>query len=189
VWIGPDCVRAFPDGTGDIKAAGNYAIGMRAQVTAAAAGCDQVVWVDAVERRWVEEMGTMNLFLVLRDGALGGGGRPCLVTPPLAGTILAGATRDSILRLAHDAGFATEERRISVDEWRSAAADGTLAEAFACGTAAVVVPIGSVCTPDAAFRVGDGATGPVTRQLRDTLLAVQHGREPDAHGWLAGVPV
>lgn len=183
VWVGPDCVRAFPDGIGDVKAAGNYAIGMRAQATAAAAGCDQVVWVDAVERRWIEEMGTMNLFLVLRDD-----GGPRLVTPPLTGTILAGATRDSVLQLARDAGFATEERRISVDEWRSAAAGGPLAEAFACGTAAVMVPIGSVRTPDTEFQVGDGATGPVTRQLRNALLAVQHGRAPDPHGWLAPVP-
>jgi branched-chain amino acid aminotransferase len=182
VWVGPDCVRAFPGGTGDVKVAGNYAIGMRAQATAAAAGCDQVVWVDAAERRWLEEMGTMNLFVVLLEGD-----RRHLVTPPLTGTILAGSTRDSLLRLARDRGIATTERPISVDEVRSAAADGSLAEAFACGTAAVILPIGAMRTPDASFAVGDGMAGPVTTLLRESLLAVQHGRAPDPHGWLAPV--
>jgi branched-chain amino acid aminotransferase len=180
VWVGPDCVRAFPGGTGDVKVAGNYATGMRAQADAVAAGCDQVVWVDSVERRWLEEMGTMNLFLVFRDEGV--------VTPPLSGTILAGATRDSLLRLARDEGIATTERPVSVDEWHSAAADGSLAESFACGTAAVVVPIGAVRTPTGSFTVGDGATGPVTTLLHDRLLAVQHGRAPDRHGWLVPVP-
>jgi branched-chain amino acid aminotransferase len=180
VWVAPDCVRAFPGGTGDIKIAGNYATGMMSLATAAAAGCDQVVWVDSVERRWLEEMGTMNLFLVLRDEGL--------VTPPLSGTILAGATRDSLLRLARDNGIAVSERPVSVDEWRSAAADGSLAESFACGTAAVVVPIGAVRTPAGSFAVGDGTSGPVTTLLRDSLLAVQHGRAPDPHGWLVPVP-
>jgi branched-chain amino acid aminotransferase len=182
VWVGPDCVRAFPGGTGDVKVAGNYATGMRSQATAVEAGCDQVVWVDAAERRWLEEMGTMNLFVVLRTGD-----GPRVVTPPLTGTILAGATRDSLLRLARDHGVDADERPISIDEVCTAATDGSLAEMFACGTAAVVLPIGAVRTPDASFTVGDGAAGPVTTVLRESLLAVQQGRKPDPHGWLRTV--
>ena len=183
VWVGPDCVRAFPGGTGDVKVAGNYAVGLRGQADAVAAGCDQVVWVDAAERRWLEEMGTMNLFVVLRDG-----GRPHLVTPPLTGTILAGATRDSLLRIARTSGIAATERKISLDEVRAAAGDGTLVEAFACGTAAVVVSIGSVHTPDGSFTVGDGGTGTLTTLLRTHLVDIQQGRRADEHGWLSPVP-
>jgi branched-chain amino acid aminotransferase len=183
VWVGPDCVRAFPGGTGDAKTAANYATLNHARATAVERGCDQVVWVDSVERRWLEEMGTMNLFVVLRED-----GRPHLVTPPLTGTILAGATRDSLLLLARDNGIEATERPISVDEWHAAAAAGNLAESFACGTAAVVLPIGAVRTPAGSFTVGDGATGPVTTLLRESLLAVQHGQAPDKHGWLVPVP-
>jgi branched-chain amino acid aminotransferase len=183
VWVGPDCVRAFPGGTGDVKVAGNYAVGLRGQADAVAAGCDQVVWVDAAERRWLEEMGTMNLFVVLRDGE-----RVHLVTPPLTGTILAGATRDSLLRIARASGIGAAERRISLDEVRAAAVDGTLVEAFACGTAAVVVPIGSVHTPDGSFTVGDGGTGKLTALLRTHLVDIQQGRRADDHGWLSPVP-
>jgi len=183
VWVSADCVRAFPGGTGDVKVAGNYAVGLRGQADAVAAGCDQVVWVDAAERRWLEEMGTMNLFVVLRDGE-----RPHLVTPPLTGTILAGATRDSVLRIARAGGTGATERKVSIDEVRAAAGDGTLVEAFACGTAAVVVPIGSVHTPAGSFTVGDGATGKLTALLRNNLIDIQQGRRADDHGWLSPVP-
>jgi len=139
--------------------------------------------VDAAERRWLEEMGTMNLFVVLRDGE-----RPHLVTPPLTGTILAGATRDSVLRIARAGGTGATERKVSIDEVRAAAGDGTLVEAFACGTAAVVVPIGSVHTPVGSFTVGDGATGKLTALLRNNLIDIQQGRRADDHGWLSPVP-
>jgi branched-chain amino acid aminotransferase len=125
----------------------------------------------------------MNLFVVLRDG-----GRPHLVTPPLTGTILAGATRDSLLRIARTSGIAATERKISLDEVRAAAGDGTLVEAFACGTAAVVVSIGSVHTPDGSFTVGDGGTGTLTTLLRTHLVDIQQGRRADEHGWLSPVP-
>jgi branched-chain amino acid aminotransferase len=142
-----------------------------------------VVWVDAADRRWLEEMGTMNLFVVLRDGE-----SPHLVTPPLTGTILAGATRDSLLRIARASGIEATERKVSLDEVRAAAGDGTLVEAFACGTAAVVVPIGSVHTPDGSFTVGDGGTGKLTTLLRTYLVDIQQGRWADEYGWLSLVP-
>ena len=175
VWICDDQVRAAPGGTGDIKAAGNYAAGLAAHARATAEGCQQAVWLDAVERRWVEEMGTMNLFFGWRSGRL--------TTPPLGGTILAGATRDSLLALARDAGYHVAEEPLSVHRWQAACLDGSLAETFACGTAATVVPIGAVRSAAADWTIGDGGTGPVTAALRDRLLDVQFGRAADPHGW------
>lgn len=183
VWLSTEYTRAAPGGTGEAKCAGNYAASLAGQEEAIARGCDQVVWLDAAERRWVEEMGGMNLFFVLRgrDGAV------TLVTPELTGTLLPGITRDSIITLAPELGYDVVERRISVDEWRSGAADGTVTEAFACGTAAVVTPIGRVRSADGEFTVGDGAPGQVTLALRDRLLDVQYGRMPDTHGWVRAV--
>jgi branched-chain amino acid aminotransferase len=179
VYLSEDYIRAAPGGTGDVKCAGNYAASLLAQEQAIAAGCDQVVWLDAVERRYVEEMGGMNLFFVLGSGA-----DAELVTPELTGTLLPGITRDSLITVARERGHRVTERRFSVDEWRSGVADGSITETFACGTAAVITPVGAVKARTGDFTVGDGEPGPITMQLRERLLDVQHGRAADAHGWL-----
>ncbi|MDT5010228.1 MAG: branched-chain amino acid aminotransferase [Mycobacterium sp.] len=179
VWLSTEYVRAAPGGTGAAKFGGNYAASLLAQAEAAANGCDQVVWLDAVERRYVEEMGGMNLFFVF-----GSGGSARLVTPELTGTLLPGITRDSLLQLATDAGFTVEERKIDVDEWQKKAAAGEITEVFACGTAAVITPVSLVKFADGEFTMADGEPGEVTMALRDTLTGIQRGKFVDTHGWM-----
>jgi branched-chain amino acid aminotransferase len=180
VWLSTEYVRACPGGTGAAKFGGNYAASLLAQAQAAENGCDQVVWLDAIERRFVEEMGGMNLFFVF-----GAGGSARLVTPELTGSILAGVTRDSLLTLASDAGFAVEERKIDVDEWQKKVAAGEITEVFACGTAAVITPVSQVKYGDGEFTIGDGEPGEITMALRDTLTGIQRGTFADTHGWMA----
>jgi branched-chain amino acid aminotransferase len=175
VWLSEEYVRAAPGGTGTAKAGGNYAASLVAQAQAAEQGCDQVVWLDAIERRWIEEMGGMNLYFVY-------GNR--IVTPELSGSLLPGITRASLLRIAEDLGYEVAEGRISVDDWREGNADGSLTEVFACGTAAVITPVGSVKSTRAGWTVGDGQPGEVTMKLRKALLDIQTGAAPDPHGWL-----
>jgi len=175
-WVSRDYSRAAPGGTGAAKCGGNYAASLVAQQQAIARGCDQVVFLDAVERRWVEELGGMNLFFVFDDGSI--------ATPPLTGTILPGITRDSLLTLARDQGLVVREEPYAIDRWRADAVSGRLAEAFACGTAAVVTTIGEVVDGDDRFTVGGGVEGPVTTALRAALVAIQRGAAPDPHGWL-----
>ena len=175
VWLSTEYVRAAPGGTGAAKFAGNYAASLVAQAQAADQGCDQVVWLDAAERRWVEEMGGMNLFFVLGDK---------VVTPQLSGSLLPGITRDSLLSLAADLGYQVEERPISTEEWEKKAGSGELTEVFACGTAAVITPVGHVKHATGAFDIAGGATGPVTAKLRQTLTDLQYGRVPDPQGWM-----
>jgi len=179
VWVSTEYVRASPGGTGAAKFGGNYAASLVAQAEAAAHGCDQVVWLDAVERRFVEEMGGMNIFFVF-----GSGGSARLVTPELSGSLLPGITRDSLLQLAIDAGFTVEERKIDIDEWEKKAASGEITEVFACGTAAVITPIGKVKCGESEFTVADGQPGEVTMALRDTLTRIQRGSFSDTHGWM-----
>ncbi|TQF73548.1 branched-chain amino acid aminotransferase [Rhodococcus spelaei] len=180
VWLSTEYVRAAPGGTGAAKFAGNYAASLVAQAQAADEGCDQVVWLDAIERRYVEEMGGMNLFFVF-----GSGPDAKLVTPELSGSLLPGITRDSLLTLAADAGFAVEERKISTDEWREKAASGEITEVFACGTAAVITPVGRVKSATGEFSIGGGEPGEVTMALRDTLTGIQRGTFADTHGWMS----
>ncbi|EMF00618.1 branched-chain amino acid aminotransferase [Streptomyces mobaraensis NBRC 13819 = DSM 40847] len=175
VWISEEYVRAAPGGTGAAKCAGNYAASLVAQAQAAEKGCDQVVWLDAVERRWIEEMGGMNLYFVY-------GNR--IVTPELTGSLLPGITRASLLRIAEDLGYEVAEGRISVDDWRSANADGSLTEVFACGTAAVITPVGSVKSARGDWTIGDGGPGEVTMRLRQALLDIQTGAADDTYGWM-----
>ncbi|HEV7188391.1 MAG TPA: branched-chain amino acid aminotransferase [Blastococcus sp.] len=179
VYLSEDYIRAAPGGTGDIKCAGNYAASLLAQEQAIAAGCDQVVWLDAAEKRYVEEMGGMNLFFVL-----GSGDDAELVTPALTGTLLPGITRDSLIEMARSMGHTVTERLFSVEEWRQGVADGTVTETFACGTAAVITPVGEVKARTGDFVVGDGTPGALTMKLRESLLDIQHGRVADARGWL-----
>jgi branched-chain amino acid aminotransferase len=176
IWLSEEFSRAAPGGTGAAKAAGNYAASLIAQQEAIANGCDQVAFVDAVERRWVEELGGMNLFFVLDDESI--------VTPELTGTILEGITRDAVLAMAGELGHKVEERRIDVDEWREGVTSGRVAEVFACGTAAVVTPVGLLRWRGGEVATGHEGTGPVTQRLRDALLDVQRGRTEDTHGWL-----
>ncbi len=182
-------VRATPGGTGDAKFAGNYAAGFAAHGRAGAAGHDQVLWLDAAEHRWVEELNAMNVVLVWRrDGAT------VVTTPPLTGTILAGVTRDSLLVLAGDAvsdSAGIDEVVVeptSIDQIRQGVADATLREVFACGTAAVIAPIGHLVDGATTLTIGDGQPGEVTMELRRRLQDVQYGRTEDQHGWVTRVP-
>lgn len=177
VWLSDEYVRAAIGGTGEAKCAGNYAGSLLAQRQAAEKGCDQVVWLDAVEHRWVEEMGGMNLFFVLDGGTR-------LMTPALTGTLLAGVVRDSLLTLAPDLGLTVEQGRLSVDDWRKSAEDGSMSEVFACGTAAVIAPVGHAKSSSGDWTIGDGGAGPVTLRLRSALLDLQYGRAADPHGWM-----
>lgn len=179
VWLSDDYVRAAPGGTGEAKCAGNYAASLIAQAEAAQHGCDQVVWLDAVERRYIEEMGGMNLYFVY-----GAGDSARLLTPALTGTLLPGVTRDSLLVLAEDLGIRADEGQISVEEWRDGCASGEITEVFACGTAAVVTPVGTVKSRDGSWQVGGGGAGAVTMRLRQSLLDIQGGQAPDRHQWL-----
>lgn len=179
VWLSYEYVRAAPGGTGAAKFAGNYAASLAAQEQASEHGADQVVWLDATERKYVEEMGGMNLCFVFGKGA-----DARLVTPALSGSLLPGVTRDSLLTLAADAGIPTEERRISVDEWRDGVASGEISEVFACGTAAVVTPVGRVMSSKTEYTIGDGKPGEITMALRDTLTGIQRGTFEDVHGWM-----
>ncbi len=179
LWLSQEYVRAAPGGTGAAKCGGNYAASLVAQQEAIAHGCDQVVFLDAVEHRWLEELGGMNIFLVMDDGRL--------VTPEISGTILEGITRDSIITLAQELGHTVEERKVDVDEWRKGAADGSVVEVFACGTAAVITPIGALRWPGGEAVAGTGEPGEVTMRLRNALMDVQYGRVEDTHGWVRRV--
>lgn len=180
VWISDEYVRAAPGGTGEAKCAGNYAASLLGQAEASAHGCDQVVWLDAVERRWIEEMGGMNIVFVY-----GSGDDARIITPRLTGTILPGITRDSLLTVAADLGIKAEEGQISVEQWREDAASGALTEVFACGTAAVVTPVGAVKSRGfGSWTTGDGEPGEVTMRLRERLIGIQTGQVLDAHDWL-----
>jgi branched-chain amino acid aminotransferase len=176
VWLSTQYVRASPGGTGEAKCAGNYAASLVAQAQAAEQGCDQVVWLDAIEHKYVEEMGGMNIYFVHSDGRL--------VTPALTGTLLPGVTRDSILTLGRDMGLDVAEELISTEDWEAGAADGSITEVFACGTAAVVTPVGTVKHRSGSFTVADGEPGAVTMKVREALLGIQQGTAPDQHGWM-----
>jgi branched-chain amino acid aminotransferase len=176
LWVSQDYTRAAPGGTGAAKCGGNYATSLVAQAQAIKMGYDQVVYLDAAERRWIEELGGMNLFFVFADGSL--------QTPPLSGTILPGITRDALITLARDEGLTVREEPYAIDQWRADAISGHLTESFACGTAAVVTPVGSVTSDEGKFTIGAGGPGQTTQRLRDRLVAIQRGTAPDPYGWV-----
>ena len=179
VWLSSDYTRSAQGGTGAAKCGGNYAASLLPQAQGARHGCAQVVYLDAEERRWIDEMGSNNVFFVYRAGD-----QVEVVTPALTGSILAGVTRDSLLVLAKELGCEITERRVSWDEWREGAADGRISEVFGCGTAAVITPIGRVRYQGGEVVIGDGQPGPVCTRLRTMLTDIQRGMAPDTHSWM-----
>ncbi|MCI5220517.1 MAG: branched chain amino acid aminotransferase, partial [Candidatus Electrothrix sp. LOE2] len=157
---------------------GNYAASIKAHTASQQKGYTQVLWLDAVERKYVEEVGTSNIFFVINDE---------LVTPPLGGTILPGITRDTVLQLAKDWGIPAVERRITIDEVIAAVEDGSLSEAFGSGTAAVISPVGEFGYKGDTVMVNNGKTGPLAQRFFDGIQQVQRGAAPDPHGWIVQV--
>jgi len=182
VWISTEYVRAAQGGTGEAKCGGNYAASLIAQKAAAAQGCDQVVWIDAIERKWIEEMGGMNLYFVK-----GKGKDATVVTPKLTGTLLPGITRDSILSVAKDLGYKTDEVMLSIDDWRDGVSSGEITEIFACGTAAVIAPVGQAKSTMGTWITGDGKPGAITMEIRNHMLGIQHGSIADTHNWVTAI--
>lgn len=179
IWISRSWARSGPGGTGDAKCGGNYAASLQAQTEAASKGCSQVLFLDAAEQKYIEELGGMNLFFVTKDGELW--------TPELTGTILEGITRSSVLQVAADQGLTSVERKLTLAEVLEAIASGDIVEGFACGTAAVITPIKSLADDSGTWVIGEGTTGPLTTDLRKRILDIQFGRAEDTHGWLRRV--
>jgi branched-chain amino acid aminotransferase len=175
IWISDDYVRVAPGGTGEAKTGGNYAASLRASMEAARKGFDQVLWLDAVHRKYVEEVGSMNICF-LYDGKV--------VTSPLHGTILDGITRRSVLTLVKEMGLEVVERALTVEDIFEGAETGRLQEAFGTGTAAVVSPVGQFTYGDRTVTIQGGQAGKLTLKLYDTLTGIQYGRIPDPHGWV-----
>jgi branched-chain amino acid aminotransferase len=175
LWVS-DYTRAAPGGTGAAKCGGNYAASLVPTREAFERGHDQVLFLDAAERKWIEELGGMNLFFVFDDGSV--------VTPPLTGTILPGITRDSLITLLREEGLTVREEPYSIDQWRADAESGKLLETMACGTAAVVTPVGKVTAEDYSFTIGSGGPGQITSKIRETLVGIQRGTIEDTHGWV-----
>ncbi len=176
IWVDTEYHRAGPGGTGSAKCGGNYAASLLPQMEAAAKGFDQVCFLDGGTKTNLEELGGMNVFLVMDDGSVH--------TPELTGSILEGVTRSSILRLAKDRGHDVVERRIPLAEVVEDLKSGRIAEVFACGTAAVVTPVGRLAGETFDATVGDGQPGELTMAIRQELTDIQYGRTPDRHGWL-----
>ncbi|MFV0432497.1 MAG: branched-chain amino acid aminotransferase [Leucobacter sp.] len=177
IWLSNHLARAGRGGTGAAKCGGNYASSLLPTRIAVENGCAQVLFTDSATEDTIDELGGMNLFLVHRDGKL--------ITPALNGNILDGITRKSLIRLAEDRGLAVEQRRVTVSEWRDGAADGSITEAFACGTAAVITPIGQLKSEDGVLvDFGNAAPGDVTMSLREELTGIQFGTVTDRFGWV-----
>ncbi len=166
--------RAVRGGVGTAKAAGNYAAALLPTEQAHAKGFTQVLWLDAIEKQYIEEVGTMNIFFVIKG---------TLVTPSLEGTILPGVTRDSVIQIAKRNGIAVEERRVTIKEIEDAVRGGTLEEAFGTGTAAVITPIGEIMHEDHRMRIGNGEPGRYTKQFYDEITAIQYGEKEDTFRW------
>lgn len=175
IWLSEHYSRAGKGGTGAAKTGGNYAASLIAQNEAYANGCQQVLFLDSVEGKYLEELGGMNIVLVYKDGS---------IVTPLSDSILSGITRDSVLKLAEDRGHTVTRRQVTIDEWREGYASGDIVEAFACGTAAVVTPIGLVKAKDFTIGSADALPGELTMSLREELQDIQYGRREDTHGWM-----
>jgi len=175
IWISTNFTRAGKGGTGAAKTGGNYASSLIAQQEAAEQGCAQVLFLDAEEGKYIEELGGMNVVLVKKDGTL--------VTPH-SESILEGITRDSVLQLAEDRGHKVERRRVTLEEWREGVESGDITEMFACGTAAVITPIALLKGDGVEFGSADAPAGELTMSLREELTDIQYGRREDKHGWM-----
>ena len=178
IYVSDKYVRAVRGGTGAAKAIGNYAASLLAGTDATEVGYSQVLWLDALERKWIEEVGTMNLFVRFDDE---------VATPPLSGSILPGVTRDSVLTLIKDYGLNPTERMISIDEVIEGVSSGKVKEIFGCGTAAIIAPVGSLWYKDVPYDVSHGQTGELTQQLFDDLIGIQSGNREDPHGWVTPI--
>lgn len=179
IWVERKFSRAAPGGIGSAKAGGNYASSLLAATEAKKRGFAQVLWLDAAEKKYVEEVGTMNVFFAI-------GNR--VITPPLSGTILPGVTRDSAIRLLQSKNISVEERSITIDEVLAAQRTGELKEVFGTGTAASISPVGAFGIENELLVIGDGATGPLSKDLYETLNDIQYGRRPDPFGWTIEIP-
>jgi branched-chain amino acid aminotransferase len=174
ICVCTDYVRAVKGGVGDVKTAGNYAASMLASEQANERGCTQVLWLDACERKYVEEVGTSNIFFFIDDK---------LITPPLSGSILGGITRNSVIKLAQSWDIEAEERPVAIDEVIEASKNGSLQESFATGTAAVISPVGELMYGDRSYPINNGETGPLSIRLYEELQAIQYGHREDQYGW------
>ena len=175
IYVEHDYVRAVKGGTGEAKCAGNYAASLLSQVEAEKQGYAQVLWLDGVERKYVEEVGAMNVFFVLGDE---------VVTPALNGSILPGITRNSVLQVLRSWGMKVSERRVSVDELVDAYKNGSFKEAFGAGTAAVISPIGELKYGDIVMNIGGGKIGEISQKLYDEITGIQHCEREDKYGWV-----
>jgi branched-chain amino acid aminotransferase len=175
IYVEDFYVRAAHGGTGEVKTAGNYAASLLAAEKAKAKGFTQVLWLDAAERKFVEEVGTMNMFFVIDNE---------VITAPLTGSILPGITRDSVIRIVKDWGMSVSERSLSIDEVIKAAMDGRLKEAFGTGTAAVISPVGQITYKGNDYIVADGEMGEISQKLYDKIVAIQYGEQADPYGWV-----
>jgi branched-chain amino acid aminotransferase len=175
IWVETTAVRAVKGGIGWVKAAANYVASMHTANEVRARGYEQVLWLDAIEHKYLEEVGTMNLFVVIGDE---------LATPPLAGSILPGITRDTVLTLARDWGLKVVERPIAFEELVEGSRTGALREVFGCGTAAVISAVGELGHAGGPLRINNGETGPLAQRFYEGITAIQYGKAPDPHGWV-----
>jgi branched-chain amino acid aminotransferase len=178
IYVTDKYVRAVAGGVGHVKTGGNYAASIMAAVEAQSQGFTQVLWLDALERKYIEEVGTMNIFFLINDE---------LITPPLSGSILPGITRDSVLRLTKDWGLKVSEKRISIDEVLAANENGTLQEIFGTGTAAVISPVGELNYKGINCTINNGKTGELAQKLFDEIQAIQNGYKVDSYNWVTEV--
>jgi branched-chain amino acid aminotransferase len=178
IYVESKYVRAVVGGLGEAKAAANYAASLKAQVEAKEKGYTQVLWLDGIEKKYIEEVGTMNVFFIIGNE---------VVTPMLTGSILPGITRKSVVDLLRSWGYETNERRISIQEVYEAHEKGLLKEVFGTGTAAVISPVGELNWNGKAIQISDGKTGPVSQRLYDTLTGIQYGKLPDTMNWIERV--
>jgi branched-chain amino acid aminotransferase len=178
IWVSKDYVRAVRGGVGDVKTAGNYAASLYATEVAHQEGFTQVLWLDGVHQKYVEEVGSMNIFFIIGDE---------IITPALNGSILPGITRDSVIKMARAWGHKVSERRIGIDEVVTAHQTGELKEVFGSGTAAVISPVGVMKYGDAAFTIGDGQAGAFSKKIFDALTDIQYGRATAPKGWIQPV--
>lgn len=174
IYVTEEYIRACPGGPGDVKTGGNYAASLKAQKIAQNKGYTQVLWLDAIQRKYVEEVGSMNIFFYFEEE---------LATPMLTGSILPGITRDSVLKLAPLLGFSVKERKIAIEEVIEGIEKGSLKECFGTGTAAVITPVGKICYKERDYIINHGKTGPVTRLFFEYITGIQYGEREDLFNW------